>query len=46
VIADHLAAGGRVMLATHMPIAIDAAASLALDAYAPRFDDFDPEFGG
>jgi heme exporter protein A len=45
-IAAHRAAGGMVILATHAPIALDAAASLGLDAFAPRFDDLDPEFAG
>ncbi len=38
VIAAHRAAGGRVLLATHAAIALDDAAGLALDAFAPRFD--------
>jgi heme exporter protein A len=42
-IAAHRAAGGRVLLATHVPIALDAAASIALDAFAP---DFDPASAG
>jgi heme exporter protein A len=41
VIASHRAAGGRVVLATHAAIALDAAAILAMDDFAPRFD---PEF--
>jgi heme exporter protein A len=41
VIAAHRAAGGRVLLATHATIALDNAAGLALDAFAPRFD---PDF--
>ena len=43
-IAVHRAAGGMAILATHAPNALDAAASLALDAFAPRFADLDPEF--
>jgi heme exporter protein A len=46
VIAAHREAGGMVMLATHTPILLDAAASLALDAFAPRLDDLDPEIAG
>jgi heme exporter protein A len=45
VIAAHRAAGGMVMLATHTPLALDSATALALDAFAPRFDDLDPRFG-
>lgn len=45
-IAAHRAAGGMVMLATHAPVALDDAASLALDAFAPRFENFDAELGG
>jgi len=33
-IASHRAEGGRVILATHTPLALDDAAVLALDAYA------------
>ena len=36
-------AGGMVMLATHTPIALDAAVSLALDAFTPQPDDLDPD---
>jgi heme exporter protein A len=42
-IAGHRAKGGMVMLATHTPIALDAAVSLALDAFTPQPDDFDPD---
>jgi heme exporter protein A len=35
-IADHRAAGGRVVLASHTPIDIDDAATLVLDTFAPR----------
>ena len=46
-IAGHRAAGGMVMLATHAPIALaPAAAALALDAFAPQPDSFDPDFAG
>ena len=38
-IAAHRAAGGRVVLATHMPIEIDTAANLVLDAFAPPHGD-------
>jgi len=41
----HRATGGMVMLATHTPIALDAATSLTLDPFAPRFDDLDPGLG-
>jgi heme exporter protein A len=37
-ILAHRATGGRVLLATHAPLALDAAATLVLDAFAPRFD--------
>jgi heme exporter protein A len=37
-ILTHRATGGRVLLATHAPLALDDAASLALDAFAPHFD--------
>jgi len=40
-IAAHRAAGGMVMVATHAHIALDTAATLALDGYAPRFDELD-----
>ena len=42
-IAAHRAAGGMVMLATHTPIALDAAANLAVDGFAPRSGDLDPD---
>ena len=32
------------MIATHAPIALDTAATLALDGYAPRFDELDAVF--
>jgi heme exporter protein A len=35
-IAAHRAAGGRIALATHLPIEIDAAVGIELDAFAPR----------
>jgi heme exporter protein A len=44
-IAAHRAIGGMVMLATHMPIALDAAATLALDNFAPRVGDLDCDAG-
>jgi heme exporter protein A len=44
IIATHRAAGGMVMLATHAPIALDAAASLSLDDFTPRFENFGAEF--
>jgi heme exporter protein A len=37
-IATHRAAGRHVLLATHAAIALDDAAILGLDAFAPRFD--------
>jgi len=37
-ILAHRAAGGRVVLATHAALALDAAATIALDDFAPRFD--------
>ena len=37
-ILAHRATGGRVLLATHAPLALNPAATLALDAFAPRFD--------
>jgi heme exporter protein A len=37
-IAAHRVAGGRVLLATHAPIALDEAEILELDGFAPRFD--------
>jgi len=38
VIAAHRAAGGRVLLATHAAIALDNAAGLTLDTFAPAVD--------
>ena len=38
-IMAHRAGGGRVVLATHIPAAIGAAAGIGLDAFAPRHDD-------
>ncbi len=38
VIRAHRAAGGRIVLATHLPLALDDAATLALDRFAPPFD--------
>jgi len=38
VIEVHRAAGGRVLLATHAAIALDGAARLALDAFAPHLE--------
>ena len=43
-IAAHRAADGMVMIATHAPIALDTAATLALDGYAPRLDELDAVF--
>jgi heme exporter protein A len=37
-VAAHRAAGGRVVVASHMPIEIDDPASLVLDAFAPALD--------
>jgi heme exporter protein A len=34
-VADHCAAGGRVLLSTHLPLALDGASILALDRFAP-----------
>jgi heme exporter protein A len=42
VIAAHRTAGGMVMVATHLPIALGEAATLALDGFAPRAGDLDP----
>jgi heme exporter protein A len=42
-IATHRAAGGRVILATHTPAEISAAAGIGLDAFAPRHGDADDE---
>jgi heme exporter protein A len=41
----HRVAGGMTMLATHTPIALDTAAHLSLDAFAPRLDDLESLFG-
>ncbi len=35
VIADHRAGGGRILLSTHLPLGLDGAQSLALDAFSP-----------
>jgi heme exporter protein A len=35
-IAAHRAEGGRVVVATHLPVEIDAAVGIELDAFAPR----------
>jgi len=37
-IAEHRAAGGRVVVASHTPINIGAAATITLDAFAPLSD--------
>jgi heme exporter protein A len=37
-IVAHREAGGRVVLATHQPVAIGTAATLALDDFAPVAD--------
>jgi heme exporter protein A len=42
-IATHRAASGRVILATHIPAEISAAAGIGLDAFAPRHGDADDE---
>jgi heme exporter protein A len=34
-IAGHRASGGRVLLSTHLPLALDAAGSLVLDRFSP-----------
>jgi heme exporter protein A len=39
IIAEHRAAGGRVVVASHTPIELGTAAALALDAFAPLPDD-------
>jgi heme exporter protein A len=39
IIAAHRAAGGRVVVATHIPIGIEAAARLVLDDFAPADED-------
>jgi heme exporter protein A len=44
-IAAHRAAGGRVLLATHLPLALDAAQSLALDDFAAGAVELDPYWG-
>ena len=46
VIGAHRATGGMVMVATHMPIALSAAATLVLDGFAPRAGDLDRDPGG
>ena len=38
LIAEHRAAGGRVAIATHQPVALDAAATIALDDFAATAD--------
>jgi hypothetical protein len=38
VIAEHRAAGGRVVVASHTPINIGAAATITLYAFAPLSD--------
>ncbi len=43
-ITAHRNAGGMVMIATHSPIALDTAATLTLDGYAPHSDELDPVF--
>ena len=43
-IAAHRAADGMVMIATHAPIALETAATLALGGYAPRVDELDSVF--
>jgi heme exporter protein A len=43
VIADHRAAGGRVVVASHAPLDIDAAAVLAMDSFAPMLADADAD---
>jgi heme exporter protein A len=43
IIAAHRSGGGRVVVATHAPLALDDGERLKLDDYAPRFDvDSDP----
>ncbi len=39
VIAAHRAGGGRIVLATHIPVEIEDAASLVLDDFAPADED-------
>jgi heme exporter protein A len=46
VIGSHRATGGMVMVATHMPIALSAAATLALDGFAPHAGDLDRDPAG
>jgi heme exporter protein A len=41
LIADHRTAGGRVVVASHIPIRMDDAAALGLDAFAPALGDTD-----
>ena len=41
IIAEHRAAGGRVVVASHAPIRMDSAAILGLDAFAPAPGDAD-----
>ena len=41
VIAAHRAAGGRILVATHAPIGLNAATDLALDAFAPLSADLE-----
>ncbi len=41
VIAAHRAAGGRLLVATHAPIGLNAATDLALDAFAPLSADLE-----
>jgi heme exporter protein A len=38
IIRQYRATGGRVLLATHVPLALAAAETLILDQFAPRFD--------
>lgn len=45
-IAEHRAAGGMVILATHMPIGLDTAADLPLEAYAADFGRPEEDLGG
>jgi heme exporter protein A len=44
-IVAHRTSGGSLLLATHVPLALDAAASITLDAFAPRFDPASIESG-
>jgi heme exporter protein A len=41
VIAEHRGRGGRVVIASHTPVAVDPAAFLSLDAFAPKHADAD-----